>query len=122
MHVHLQQQGHWALQYHRNLNYRQLFQGRNKPESGNICKAGAPEPSNEGNQFSYMHPVDLTTAYYIPQSNAHCYIAASVRTFVLVCKFMTVAGGVQGWDPGQLGSGLCLVLLSLLQFLMMGSL
>ena len=35
---------------------------------------------------------------------------------------MTVAGGVQGWDPGRLGSGPCLGLLSLLRFLMMGSL
>ena len=35
---------------------------------------------------------------------------------------MTVAGGVRGWDPGQLGSGPCLGLLSLLRFLMMGSL
>ena len=31
-------------------------------------------------------------------------------------------GGVWGWDPGRLGSGPCLGLLSLLRFLMMGSL
>ena len=35
---------------------------------------------------------------------------------------MTVAGGVWGWDPGRLGSGPCLGFLSVLRFLMMGSL
>ena len=35
---------------------------------------------------------------------------------------MTVAGGVWGWGPGRLGSGPCLGFLSLLRFLMMGSL
>ena len=104
VHVQLQQQSDWALQCHRNLNYRQIFQRRNKPDSGNIiCKAGAPEPSNEGNQFSYMHPVDLTTAYYIPQSNTHCCIA----TFVLVCDACGVCQRIVydgcGWGPG-LGS------------------
>ena len=35
---------------------------------------------------------------------------------------MTVAGGVRGWYPGRHGSGPCLGLLSLLRFLMIGSL
>ena len=59
--------------------------------------------------------------------------ATSVCTFVLVCDVCGVClrigfqvyngcGWVWGWDPGRLGSGLCLGLLSLLRFLMMGSL